>query len=521
MKFRLLLASAVLATASISAYADTFYVSPEGAGEKTGVDAENAMGVAEFRAAAAAQVEGTVFEFAGGTYDITKPILFPQNQSVTLLGNAEGERTVFSAANADPDATVAAKAYNAGILFINTVVGDQSEAETPLYPVKISNIDFCDLTTNKSTNDGALIISAIGIDNSGYVEIENCNFKNNVSTTKQGGPAISSNRSTVYVRNCNFENNKAGGRGGAVNLRTDKAAKGITVFENCLFNGNEVNGTDGMGGAVFAAQAKNVTISGCTFTGNKATLKGSVLFANGHPAGGYAANMFIINSTIADNPAEDGPAIMIGNGSNVGQLYIVNNVIVQKATEARAATDDVITPQDGGTLAITSGGYNYLGTVVSGTDTEWAKTTDQQGKDYASIFGTNVLNTTTGLIKPKTYVQGATGTELAEAVAEWALPAHYTVDAERGEDVAPGAGAFTQQQVSTGIADIANDADAVKVIALGGGNYTVAGYEGAVEVYSVSGARVLTAVAPELNLSGLASGVYIVRAGKTVAKVVR
>lgn len=67
MKFILLLASAVLATASISAYADTFYVSPEGAGEKTGVDAENAMGVDEFRAAAAAQVEGTVFEFAGGT----------------------------------------------------------------------------------------------------------------------------------------------------------------------------------------------------------------------------------------------------------------------------------------------------------------------------------------------------------------------------------------------------------------------------------------------------------------------
>ena len=171
-------------------------------------------------------------------------------------------------------------------------------------------------------------------------------------------------------------------------------------------------------------------------------------------------------------------------------------------------------------LAITSGGYNYLGTVVSGTDTEWAKTTDQQGKDYASIFGTNVLNTTTGLIKPKTYVQGASGAQINAAVAEWGLPTGVTI-ADRGEDVAPGAGAFTQQQVSTGIADIANDADAVKVIALGDGNYTVAGYEGAVEVYSVSGARVLTAVAPELNLSGLASGVYIVRAGKTVAKVVR
>lgn len=66
MKFRLLLASAVLATASISAYADTFYVSPEGAGEKTGVNAENAMALGDFvsKVNTAGYAGGDTYNFA-------------------------------------------------------------------------------------------------------------------------------------------------------------------------------------------------------------------------------------------------------------------------------------------------------------------------------------------------------------------------------------------------------------------------------------------------------------------------
>lgn len=515
MKFRLLLASAVLATASISAYADTFYVSPEGAGEKTGVDAENAMGVDEFRASAAGLTNTSVvtYQFAGGVYNFEKSVKFVYGSAPTLVGNADGERTVFSAENQSPDLDFA---NGGGILFIRLDTKDQSATSPKEKPIKISNIDFCNLTNGKSTGSGDGVIAAIGLNNSGYVEIENCSFKNNASTCNYGGIALEAYRSTVIVRNCTFEGNKSEARGGAVFIRSNAGSKGITVFENCLFKDNEITGE--MGGAVFCNSVNSTTFVDCTFAGNKAAAKGSVLYCNGVDAT-YARKNIFISCTIADNPCTEDAPIMVGNGGNAGQLWLMNNIIVQKQGEAREATGAVIGTIATVPVALTSGGYNYLGSVENAGE-DWAQTTDVLDKDYASIFGNHTINATTGLIKPSVFVEGATSEQIKTTTSTWGLTNGVTI-ADRGEDVAPGAGAFTQQQVSTGIADIANDADAVKVIALGDGNYTVAGYEGAVEVYSVSGACVLTAVAPELNLSGLASGVYIVRAGKTVAKVVR
>lgn len=520
MKFRLLLASAVLATASISAYAETFYVSPEGAGEKTGVDAENAMGVAEFRAhakALGAESENT-YKFAGGIYEFSTAVAFPSKTAPTLEGNTDGERTVFDAATQASETAIGN--HEAGIIYVDATIGDQSAADVKTRPIKISNIDFCNFTSNKSNNgatgNGNLLASAIGIENSGYVEVNNCTFKNNKINTAQGGPAICSYRSTLFVNNCVFEGNTANGRGGAVHLTSNSNAKGKTVFQNCLFKDNEITGE--MGGAVFCSSVNSTTFVDCTFVGNKAAGKGSVLYCNGKD-NTYARKNIFISCTIADNPCTEGAPIMVGNGTNPGQLWLMNNIIVQKQDEAREAAGAVIGTIATVPVALTSGGYNYLG-IVENADGDWAQTTDALDKDYASIFGNHTINATTGLIKPSVFVEGATSEQIKSTTSTWGLTNGVTI-ADRGEDVAPGAGAFTQQQVTTGIADIANDADAVKVIALGDGNYTVAGYEGAVEVYSVSGARVLTAVAPELNLSGLASGVYIVRAGKTVAKVVR
>lgn len=519
MKFRLLLASAVLATASISAYADTFYVSPEGAGEKTGADEANAMDIAALRdhAKALTQDQNNTYIFAGGTYSIETCITFATKTAPTLVGNTNGERTVFDATA--QNAETPASNYTAGIIYVQAATKDQSAAETKERPVKISNIDFCNLTNstskNGATGNGNKILSAIAIENSGYVEIEGCTFKNNKITTTQGGPAICSYRSTMYVRNCTFEGNTAADRGGAIMTASDNKEKGKSVFENCLFKHNSVEGN--MGGAVFSNSIHSNTFVDCTFTGNSAAGQGSVLFCNGKDKDYNRYNAFI-NCTIADNPCTEGSVIMLGNGANPGQLYLINNIIVEKA-EARAAEGSVISSNGTADLNLVSGGYNYLG-VVENAPEGWAQTTDRTDKDYASIFGTHTLNANTGTIKPDEFVKGATSAEITAAIAEWPIPAGVTIATREGE-TSVGAGAFTQQQVSTGIADIANDADAVKVIALGDGNYTVAGYEGAVEVYSVSGARVLTAVAPELNLSGLASGVYIVRAGKTVAKVVR
>lgn len=502
MKFRLLLASAVLATASISAYADTFYVSPEGAGEKTGVDAENAMALADFvsKVNTAGYAGGDTYNFAGGEYIFgeNSVVAVPSGKCISLIGD-ENDQVTFNA-NGAPC-----------IIHYNGAANE----------VNVKNINFTGVKTNvdRSSATEKNEIGALMLQNCSKTTVENCSFYGNKAEGTLGGVALNIYGSAkVTLKNCKIYDNDVVARA-AVYMHSDSPARGTTIFEDCLFNNN--TSTD-LGAALFVQHAVQVVVNGCTFVDNNCTgasARGSVIYANGsaniNDKNSYADKIYFINSTLAENLNEGGAQIFMADN---GHLWMINNVVVSKA-EARAEATPAIKFNNVSKATLVSGGYNYVGATTNVPDNSWAST-DQTDKDYASIFGTNTLNSNTGLIKPKTFVQGASSTQINAAIEEWGLPTGVTI-AERGENVAPGAGAFTQQQVSTGIADIANDADAVKVIALGDGNYTVAGYEGAVEVYSVSGACVLTAVAPELNLSGLASGVYIVRAGKTVAKVVR
>ena len=50
------------------AFATTYYVTPEGAGNKDGLTPENAFGVEEFREQALKNVDGDVYKLAAGTY---------------------------------------------------------------------------------------------------------------------------------------------------------------------------------------------------------------------------------------------------------------------------------------------------------------------------------------------------------------------------------------------------------------------------------------------------------------------
>jgi predicted outer membrane repeat protein len=115
------------------------------------------------------------------------------------------------------------------------------------------------------------------------VEIENCIFRDNVSTTDGG--AVWTYYGYPRITGSRFLNNTAG-RGGAL-----AADEGDFVLRDCLFSGNSA--TDG--GAIWAQVAYMDTISSCTFVANEAPI------GSGISHGGYfGATLVLDHCIIAD-----------------------------------------------------------------------------------------------------------------------------------------------------------------------------------------------------------------------------
>ena len=304
------------------AFATTYYVTPEGAGNKDGLTPENAFGVEEFREQALKNVDGDVYELAAGTYKPSACIIIKKATYATINGSTEGRTILSGDKNNDNHAS---DGDLQRLIRIMTVTGTGNTDK----PVVINNIDFTNVYTNmkedpkEDTGDaGVAGIGALYIDNSGSVTINNCNFYGNWAQGEKGGPAAQCHRSTVKFVNCVFRDNSANYRGGAVRLRTDKDTKGITTFEGCVFK-NNTNYHD-FGGAIFMSHGNSLNIVNTTITRNKAA-SGAAIYSNRVK---FPGALRIINSTIAGNTVSGDNAdgqITTTQGAN---MSIVNSVIV-------------------------------------------------------------------------------------------------------------------------------------------------------------------------------------------------
>ena len=83
----------------------------------------------------------------------------------------------------------------------------------------------------------------------------------------------------VTFRNCKAGNTGAGNGGAAVYVEPHRGGTPMLTAKNCTFENNAVNGGQtGRGGAVYGYNA-DVTLEGCTFTGNEAAYGGAVAAA--------------------------------------------------------------------------------------------------------------------------------------------------------------------------------------------------------------------------------------------------
>lgn len=412
-RFTLLMAGMLCASAS---FATDYYVSVDGAGEKDGSSVENALNFATMYANVNTYANGDVFHFAGGTYYVPADAPIVTN-GYTFIGSASGQPTVFSG---DLNADGIANAGDASTLLavqMNTVHGNTAKHFV------LKNITFKNAFVNEASK------AALKLDNSGWVDVENCIFEDNVSAyqtgSDYGGAACWSYRSTVNFTNCIFAGNSAVGRGGAIKLTSNAKTKGYTTLNRCQIQDNSAKE---MGSAIFLQHGVKLDIINTTITGNKSGTEGEVaaVFTIGAD-NTYTRQITVINSTIAGNTG--GAQIL---GRNYANIRLANSIIVGEG-------DNPAIRIAGAPTQLLSAGYNIIGVYKDGATTAPAwQSSDWVSADntLASVFGQNGV-----AAGPIAAPYGATASQLTAALSEWGIDQDLTVDANgtsRGEVSVPG-----------------------------------------------------------------------------------
>lgn len=413
-RFTFMLAGVLCASASFAA---DYYVSVDGSGEKDGSSWENAIAFTDMCGKINEYKDGDVFYFQGGTYYVPAKVPTVSN-GYSFIGTTTGTPTVFSGdVNGDG---VANDGDASSLLFIQlaTINGDDSKHFV------LKNITFTGAYVNQTKT------SALRVDNSGWVDVQNCIFDKNISVYSKGrdygGPACLLERSTVNFTDCKFINNESKGRGGAIKLTSDDKTKGYTTLNRCLVSGNTASS---LGSAIFLNHGQELNIINSVITKNNSGTEGEIgaIFSIGAEDNKFARRITIINSTIAGNI---GGAQVLGRKN--ADIRIANSIIVGTGTPAVYLQEK---PKQ-----FLSAGYNIIGKYQVGdaSTTAW-KTSDfvSDANTLESIFGTNAV--TAG---PVAAPYGATQEQMKAIATSWSLNQDLTQDingASRGDIAVPGA----------------------------------------------------------------------------------
>lgn len=154
-------------------------------------------------------------------------------------------------------------------------------------------INDCIFTGNQSGKDSTENAYGGAISTYGPATIENSTFTGNSGT--HGGAINGGNNSNITITGCTFTGNSSSQTGGAVN----GAGSATLNVSGCTFTGNTAAGN---GGAVSMAKG---TITGSTFTGNSTTASGGAI----NSTASNAANLVVTNCTVTGNTAKTGGGV--------------------------------------------------------------------------------------------------------------------------------------------------------------------------------------------------------------------
>ncbi len=347
-----------------------YYVKEQPAGNATGMDWDNAMGVDALRNllqtngnsdisnANAVKLDGKKIYVAAGSYEMAK-----ENSGVKIEYSGyskQVEITIeggYDPSSTGTDLTKRDISKHTTAFVRNTGSGASATSNSLLVLGNQTNIIFdgCTFNGQYGLNDAgsvrAVFVAAGGGD--ATLQLNNCvikNFNRGSDGGTDGGAAVKVSKGRVLLNDVEMVNNKATGRGGAI---TTTAANSFLFMNNCLLHENYA--PTAWGTAIHAGNGyvcmNNVTVLGTTATGgNSITVNGDAYF-------------MLANTTIVGNSGNPNGVFRAGKNASL----VVNSLFAKGAGNRTIYAGN-----------ITSGGYN----VYQAADAGWgAVSTDT---DYSS-----------------------------------------------------------------------------------------------------------------------------------------
>jgi len=259
-----------------------YFLTPSGAGEKTGIDWENAMGMGELRGLLrtntpenGALLDEVTFHCAGGKYIVVDEqdskrlkvnfgefgdavnITFLGGYNPTSTGKDLSDRNITSYVTnftGDFNDNGSLDADDTGIMCLDSYAYFTFDGFT-----------FSNAYGISKWRQGAFVLNT---DNTLELVLNNCRFSNLKSCDNQtdgmGAALFVMSNSTVKATACTFENCLSAVKGGAICVN---AGSGKVDLSGCAFT----SCVSAAGGAVAMTNGGEMNISGCTFDGCKTT----------------------------------------------------------------------------------------------------------------------------------------------------------------------------------------------------------------------------------------------------------
>ena len=349
-----------------------YYVKEQPAGNATGMDWDNAMGVDALRNllqtngnsdisnANAVKLDGKKIYVAAGSYEMAKENSgvkieysgYSKQVEITIEGGYDPSSTGTDLTKRDISKYTTAFVRNTGS-------GASATSNSLLVLGNQTNIIFdgCTFNGQYGLNDAgsvrAVFVAAGGGD--ATLQLNNCvikNFNRGSDGGTDGGAAVKVSKGRVLLNDVEMVNNKATGRGGAI---TTTAANSFLFMNNCLLHENYA--PTAWGTAIHAGNGyvcmNNVTVLGTTATGgNSITVNGDAYF-------------MLANTTIVGNSGNPNGVFRAGKNASL----VVNSLFAKGAGNRTIYAGN-----------ITSGGYNVYQAADAGwgavaTDTDYSSQT--------------------------------------------------------------------------------------------------------------------------------------------------
>ena len=349
-----------------------YYVKEQPAGNATGMDWDNAMGVDALRNllqtngnsdisnANAVKLDGKKIYVAAGSYEMAKENSgvkieysgYSKQVEITIEGGYDPSSTGTDLTKRDVRKYTTAFVRNSGS-------GASATSNSLLVLGNQTNIIFdgCTFNGQYGLSDAgsvrAVFVAAGGGD--ATLQLNNCvikNFNRGSDGGTDGGAAVKVSKGRVLLNDVEMVNNKATGRGGAI---TTTAANSFLFMNNCLLHENYA--PTAWGTAIHAGNGyvcmNNVTVLGTTATGgNSITVNGDAYF-------------MLANTTIVGNSGNPNGVFRAGKNASL----VVNSLFAKGAGNRTIFAGN-----------ITSGGYNVYQAADAGwgavaTDTDYSSQT--------------------------------------------------------------------------------------------------------------------------------------------------